>query len=196
MKKQLVFLFLLSIVTFSAYSQETRPHLKIGGGLGLGDWASTDDGWEEKWGAGANIRALIYSDNIRFSLSPSYIYFPVPKFNYDFSYSSYSSAVEVDPAMHYINVEARYSFVKSQKVESYVFVGPSFLIYSEDISYSGSYADFTSDGNQFKTGAIAGLGINFNFSGSVGAYADCGYSYIADDWDQVLVSVGVLFRIF
>ncbi|QGY45433.1 outer membrane beta-barrel protein [Maribellus comscasis] len=196
MKKQFFLFIAVSFISFCTYSQNNSPHLKIGAGLSLGDWASTDDGWEEDWGAGANFRAVVYSDKSRFSLSPSYIYFPVSKFNYTYSYSSTSTDIEVDPAMHYINVEGRFSFVKSPKAESYLFIGPSFLIYKESVSASNTYADVSGEDNQFKTGAITGVGFNLNLSESISIYADGGYSYIADDWDQVLITAGVLFRIF
>ncbi|MCG6190472.1 hypothetical protein [Maribellus maritimus] len=151
-----IFLFIVvSFISFCTYSQNNPPHLKIGAGPSLGEWASTDDGWEEDWGAGANFRAVVYSDKSRFSLSPSHIYFPVSKFNYTYSYSS--TAIEVDPAMHYINVEGRFSFVKLPKVESYLFIGPSFLIYKESVSASNTYTDVFGKENQFKTGAIARL---------------------------------------
>ena len=197
MKKLSFILLLLISVSSYSYAQNNKPHLKLGGGIGFGDWARTDDGWEEKWGSGINLSTLVYNNECRFSLATSFIYFPVAKFSFSDDYFSTQTTYEVDPAMYYINVEGRFSFVKRQKVECSLFLGPSFLVYSESISLSNASNEISWENDDiFKYGAITGLGMNLNLSDNLNIYLDGGYSYIADDWDQVLITAGILFRVF
>lgn len=191
-----IFFVMMVVVFLALESYSQMPSVKVGGGLALGEWASVSDNWEESWGAGANIRLVLAGESSRFAISPSYIFFPVGKFTIEDSYFSTSTSIEVNPQMHYFNLDARYSFLKKDRINAYAKLGPSFLLYKEEWSASNDFLGGSGDNNEMKYGALAGLGFSIHLSSSMEWYLDACYSYIADDWDQTLITTGLLFRVF
>jgi hypothetical protein len=195
MMKKTVLICIVILAGMMAFGQKTT-HMKLGAGIAFGDWASIDENWEEDWGMGFNIRMVIYNDNNRFSISPSYINFPVQKVEVTETYLSVPTTIEVDPQIHYLNLEARFSFVKSSKADAFVYLGPSFMFYYEEKSAENHYYEGEDNDGEMKAGAIVGTGVSFNLSKCFGLYVNAGYSYIPDDWDQLLISSGLSLRIF
>ena len=182
-------------MSISAFSQ-SGVHLRMGAGVALGDWASVDDGWEETWGAGLNIRFVIDRDDSRFSISPNYIYFPVSEFSFSESYFGASTAITVDPQMHYVNVDARFAFLKKEKLDLYAIVGPGYLFYYEEIGAENSYYAGAGTNSSSKATANVGLGVQVKLNETIGFYGDAVYSYAPDDFDQALISIGLLVKLF
>lgn len=192
--KKVIFILLLCSLAQLGFAQ--APHLKLGIGAAFGDWASVSDDLDEQWGVGANIRFTIYNETSRFSITPSYIYFPVAEISTTDNYYSTNTTIDVDPEMHYFNLLASYAIVKKEKMEAKIHIGPSFLLYKETWDAENAYYQGSNDIDEFKSGALAGLEFNYTFTNKMGWYLEVSYSYIPDDWDQALINTGLSFRLF
>ncbi|MDD2965146.1 MAG: outer membrane beta-barrel protein [Bacteroidales bacterium] len=191
-----ILMTILLLTSMAPVFAQKPIHMHVGGGLAFGDWANITDDWEESWGMGYQGRLLINNDESRFAITPSYIFFPMNEFSFTESYFNTSTSVTVKPAMHYMNVEASFSAVKSNTLDLYLHLGPSFLLYSETVTASNNYYEGSGTNNEFKTGVIGGAGVRLNLGSRFGVFADAGYSYISDDWDQLLITGGVMVRVF
>lgn len=112
------------------------------------------------------------------------------------SYSSTSTNINVDPQMHYTNIDVRYSFIKSDKFETYGIVGFGWLFYYEEVNVDNVYYSGNLSDGQHKVGPNFGIGCSANLGKRFSLFAEMVYSYMPDDWDQLLASSGILIRVF
>ena len=191
--KKIYCIILTLCLSLAGMAQKTL-HLEVGAGMALSNYSLIlkDNLLQEGIGAGANLKFVLFSDNHRFSLSPSFSHFPARKYSF---INIDGEAVTTYYPYSIANLDVRYAFIKKEKLSVMALAGPGILL---DYGYFQPEGYDKVDMSDTSLTVNLGLAVNYPLTPKLKLYGETCYSGFIDDLfgGYLFLQAGLAFQLF